>query len=70
MPHRCGIRLQNSDWAWSEKVCTKNRSKYTERRTNLQSGWLVRECNDATTFDWSNVDYGYYIAEARKLIIA
>ena len=55
---------------WSEAVCTKNRSKYTERRTTIQSGWLVRECNDASTFDWRDLDYAYYVAEARKLIIA
>lgn len=55
---------------WDERVCTKNKSKYTERRTTIQSGWKLRECNDATTFDWSDVDYAYYVAEARKLIIA
>ena len=38
---------------WDERVCTKNRSKYIERRTTIQSGWKLRECNDATTFDLS-----------------
>lgn len=55
---------------WDERVCTKNRSKYTERRTTIQSGWKVRECNDAATFDHRDIDYAYYVAEARKLIIA
>lgn len=55
---------------WDERVCTKNRSKWTERRTMIQAGRLVRECNDAATFNWSDVDYSYYVAEARKLIIA
>jgi len=54
---------------WSEAVCTKNRSKYTERRTMIQAGRLVRECNDASTFNWCDVDYSYYIAEASKLVI-
>jgi len=55
---------------WSEAVCTKNRSKYDERRTTIQSGWCVTQCNDAATFRWDNVNYDYYIAEARKLVIA
>lgn len=56
--------------AWDERVCTKNRSTYTERRTSIEQGWLVADCCDADRFDWSNVNYDYYIAEARKLIIA
>lgn len=55
---------------WDERVCTKNRSKYTERRTSVEQGWLVANCCDASWFDWSNVNYDYYIAEARKLIIS
>lgn len=55
--------------AWDERVCTKNRSTYEERRTTIQSGWLVADCCDARAFDWSNVNYDYYIAEARKLVI-
>lgn len=54
---------------WDERVCTKNKSKWTERRTMIQAGWKVRECNDASTFDWSDLDYSYYVAEARKLVI-
>lgn len=54
---------------WDDRVCTKNRSKWTERRTMIQSGWKVRECNDIRTFNWSDLNYDYYIAEARKLIV-
>lgn len=62
--------MQETGDQWDERVCTKNRSRYEQRRTTIESGWLVTECNDASTFDWSNVNYDYYIAEARKLIIA
>lgn len=62
--------MQRTGGEWSEAVCTKNRSKYTERRTMIQSGWKLRECNDASVFDWSDVDYSYYVAEAKKLVIA
>jgi len=55
---------------WDERVCTKNRSRYDERRTTVESGWLVADCCDASRFDWSNVNYDYYITEARKLVIA
>ena len=54
---------------WDERVCTKNKSRWTERRTMIQAGWKVRECNDAADFDWSDLDYSYYVAEARKLVI-
>lgn len=55
---------------WDERVCTKNRSRYEQRRTTIESGWTVADCCDASRFDWSNVNYDYYIAEARKLVIA
>lgn len=61
--------MSDNGWEWHPDVCTKNKSKYTERRTTIQSGWKVRECNDASSFDWSDVDYAYYVAEARKLLI-
>lgn len=56
--------------AWDERVCTKNKSTYEERRTALQAGWIVAECNDISTFRFENLNYDWYIAEARKLIIA
>lgn len=61
--------MRETGGAWSEKTCTKNRSKYEERRTTIQAGWRVAECNDADTFAFDNVDYSYYVQEARKLII-
>lgn len=54
---------------WDERVCTKNRSKYTERRTSIEAGHLVTQCNDVDSFRFSNVNYDYYITEARKLVI-
>lgn len=62
--------MEANGWEWDETVCTKNRSKYTKRRTTIQSGWRVTECNDMATFRWDNLNYDYYIAEARKLVIA
>jgi len=61
--------MEANGWEWDETVCTKNRSKYTKRNTTIQSGWRVTECNDMATFRWDNLNYDYYIAEARKLVI-
>lgn len=55
--------------AWSEAVCTKNKSKYDERRTSIQSGYQIAVCNDADDFSFGNLNYDFYIAEARKLVI-
>ncbi len=52
-----------------ERIHTKNRSRYEQRETNIEAGWKVTECNNAARFNFANVNYDYYIAEARKLII-
>lgn len=53
-----------------ERIHTKNKSKYTEREMSLCAGWLVTDCSNVNNFDWSMINYDYYIAEARKLIDA
>lgn len=35
----------------------------------IQKGWNVSICNDAGDFNWSNVNWLYYIEQARKLMI-
>lgn len=55
---------------WDERVCTKNRSKYEDRRTAIQAGWKVAECNDVRNFQFDNLNYDWYVQEAKKLIIA
>jgi hypothetical protein len=54
---------------WHPGVCTGNKSKYENRRTAIQAGWLVSDCNNAANFDFANVNYDFYINEAKKLII-
>ncbi len=61
--------MQANGYKWDESVCTKNKSVYGYSRTALQSGWKVAECNDARNFDWSALDYDWYIAEAQKLMV-
>lgn len=62
-------RMAETGGAWCESVCTKNQSRYEERRTNIQAGWLIAECNDASHFRFDNVNHDFYVQEARKLII-
>lgn len=54
---------------WDARIHTKNKSRYENRETSIQTGHLVRECNDARSFDWDAVNYDWYVAEARRLVI-
>lgn len=53
---------------WDERIHTKNKSKYTERRTDFESGYLTSICNDVNDFDFSNLNYQYYVDQALKLV--
>lgn len=54
---------------WDERIHTKNKSTYQTRINSINVGWLVAECNIASDFDFNNLNYDFYIAEAQKLII-
>lgn len=56
--------------AWDPRVCTKAQTKYDQVTSSIQAGWKVAECNDARSFDFNNVNYDFYVNEAKKLIIA
>lgn len=38
-----------------------------DRRIGIETGWNVKICNDIRKFTW-DIDYEYYISEARKLV--
>lgn len=40
-----------------------------ERHFAIQKGWTVTLVNDADLFRWDNLNWYYYIEEARKLLI-
>lgn len=42
-------------------------NKEEERRIGIETGWSVKTCNNADSFEW-DIDYSYYIEEARKLV--
>jgi len=39
-----------------------------DRRLSIDSDWKVKTCNKIEQFDWDDLNYDYYIKEARKLI--
>jgi len=55
--------------SWDERIHTKNKTKYDQVVTSIESGRLVRECNIASKFDWKDVDFDYYVQEVKKLYI-
>jgi hypothetical protein len=63
------ILAQIPHGTWDERIHTKNKGRYVEVVTSIESGKLIKECNNASNFDWSDVDYDYYINEINKLVI-
>ena len=61
--------MAETDWQWDERVCTKNQKVYEQRKTGIKSGHTVQICNNVADFDFSTVNYDWYINEARKLVI-
>lgn len=61
--------MQETNWQWDERVCTKNRSVYEKRETMLHTGYKVKICNDIQDFDFADVDYEWYVTEAKKLLV-
>lgn len=61
--------MNEVDWEWDERVCTKNKSKYETRETQVIAGQLVKIVNDINKFDFNDVNYQWYIDEAKKLLI-
>lgn len=52
-----------------ERIHTKNKSKYETREMSIVAGWKVAECNNAADFRFNNLNYEWYIQEAKKLVI-
>lgn len=45
------------------------KDKTEEREFAVEKGWRVTECNDVRSWRWDNVNWLYYMEEARKLVI-
>ncbi|AHJ10731.1 putative DNA polymerase [Rhizobium phage vB_RglS_P106B] len=54
---------------WDARIHTKNKSKYEMRENAIEAGYKVAICNDIGDFRFDNLDYAYYLEEAKKLLI-
>lgn len=54
---------------WDARIHTKNKSRHEIRKTGVESGWKVRECNDIRNFNFDKINFAYYVAEANKLLL-
>ena len=50
------------------KIMNPLKGKTEDRRIGINVDYLVRECNDITTVNPAEINYDYYIDEAKKLI--
>lgn len=62
------VMAEVGEHKWDERIHTKNKSKYENRRTELEKGYLTALCNKAADFDFNNLNRQYYIDQARKLV--
>jgi hypothetical protein len=59
---------------WDERVHTKNKSTYDERRGAVNAGWKVQLCNDLMHhrpqdhYHYNDLNHEWYIKEAEKLV--
>lgn len=54
---------------WDERIHTKNKSKYEERRSGINTGWTVRLCNNMDDVsDTPDINFEWYIKEVEKLV--
>jgi len=54
---------------WDIRIHTGNKSTHETRYENICSGYRVTDCADADSFDWSDLNYQWYIDEALKLVL-
>lgn len=67
--HEYARVMKETGGEWDARVCTKNKSKYELRETQLQAGYNVTVCNRVEDFRFENINYGWYVQEAAKIII-
>lgn len=61
--------IDSAGTPWDARIHTGNRSKHNTRELSICAGHRVTECADAADFDWSTLNYEWYISEAEKLVL-
>ena len=62
------VMVENG-WQWDERVCTKGKTIYQTTKKSIQAGHNVTICNDVKDFSFENIDWNYYVNEAKKIIV-
>ena len=66
------VMQEIGDGVWDERIHTKNKSVYEERRSGITTGWTVQLCNGLDSYEFilfsEIVNYEWYIKEAEKLV--
>lgn len=60
--------MRETGGQWDVRVCTKNKSKYELRESQICAGYNVTICNDVKDFRFDNINYAWYVQEASKLV--
>jgi hypothetical protein len=63
------ILVQIPEGSWDARIHTGKKSKYAAVTTSIESGRLVKCCNNVKDFNWSDLDYDYYLEEINKLLL-
>ena len=66
--HYASTKGENTKFAKKMKLVGEEQVKQPDRRISIESGQTVTPCNDINKFT-GNIDYDYYIDEARKLLL-
>ena len=53
---------------WDERIHTKNKSVYATTTSDVCSGYTVQVCNDMRDKSFTDINFDYYIKEAKKLV--
>lgn len=61
--------MRETGGQWDVRVCTKNKSKYELRESQVQAGYNLTICNHVKDFRFENINYTWYVQEASKLVI-
>lgn len=65
-----GDNVDTAGVPWDDRIHNKKGTKHGHStETSLCAGWRVTECANADDFDWSELNYDWYIAEAEKLVL-
>lgn len=64
------ITQEVGEGVWDARIHTAKKTRHEIREFGIEAGFKVADCCVASEFDWSRLNYQYYIDAAQKLVIA